>query len=253
MKVAVSVITMSVQEYSRSRMYTFGIIILFSVQFFCNLATQQEVKCSGHICIPTNYENFNPPFHKEILNISVNFQGIWIRKVDDIEHTISLSLDIWMTWEEPRLELNANLQENKSHAMDKSFLNLLWLPDIFIYDAKKVVKNRVVGDFESLSYQPILKLHFLRYTVSLNVEIVCHHLKFDDYPFDTHECTFEMGSYTYPKEELIFTQMIEGNYINKKGFVCSDFLIDVEKMPKERNESKSGYSITGFKMTTKKY
>ena len=227
-------------------MYTFGIIIIFSVQFFCNLALQ-EVKCSGHVCIPPNYEKLNRPFHKEILPVSINFSKIWIQEVDDLEHTISLSLQIWMTWEEPRLEVvNETLQENKSYAIDKSFLNLLWIPDIYIYDAKKVDKNGMVGDLESLAYEPKLKMHFLTYLVTLNVEVVCHHLYFDDYPFDSHVCLFEVGSHTYPKEELIVTELI---YYKPKGFLCSDYMIDLDNFPIEKNESKFGFSKTGFQMT----
>ena len=168
-------------------------------------------------------------------------------------------MDIWITWEEPRLEINETLQDKKYYSMDKSFLKLLWIPDIYVYDAKKLVKNGVVGDLESLYYRQrpfeyhshtISKLHFLTYCVTLNVEIVCHELHFNDYPFDSHECFFEMGSYTYPKEELIFTVLIEGNYIyyNQKDFLCSDFLMNLEKFPTERNESTFGYSITGFQM-----
>ena len=65
---------LSVQKYSQPRMYTFGIIIIFSVQFFCNLALQEE-KCSGHLGIPPNYESFNRPSHKELLIVSVNFSN----------------------------------------------------------------------------------------------------------------------------------------------------------------------------------
>ena len=77
-------------------------VFLLSVQFYCYLA-EQKLKCSGHICIPPNYEKVNLPLPNEILNVSVNFNDIWIQKVDDLEHTVSLSLDIWITWEEPRL------------------------------------------------------------------------------------------------------------------------------------------------------
>ena len=227
-------------------------IIIFSVQIFCNQAAKNEVKCSGHICIPLNYEKLNPPFPEEILNVSVNFQNIWIQKVDDIEGTISLSLEIWITWEEPRLEVNATLENQKFYWMDKSFLHLLWIPDIYIYDAKKVDKNGVLNDLESLSYRQSPfdhHGHFLTYCVTLNIETVCHYLNFVPYPFDSHECFLEMGSYTYPKEELVFTELLEGNdsYYNHKGFLCSDFLIDLEKLPKDRNE-KSGYSKTGIQM-----
>ena len=58
-------------------MYAFGIGI-FSLQFFCNLAAQQELKCSGYICIPPNYENLNPPFSDKVINVSTNFKALWI-------------------------------------------------------------------------------------------------------------------------------------------------------------------------------
>ena len=231
-------------------------VFLLSVQFYCYLA-EQKLKCSGHICIPPNYEKVNLPLPNEILNVSVNFNDIWIQKVDDLEHTVSLSLDIWITWEEPRLEINVTMQEKKFYAIDKSFLNLLWIPDIFIYDAKKLVKNGIVGDLESLSYRrrpfnglPTSKLHFLTYIVTLNVEIVCHEVNFDDYPFDSHACFFEMASYTYPKEKLIFTVFIEGSFVyyNQKDFLCSDFLVDLEKFPIQRNQSEFGFSLTGFQI-----
>ena len=228
-------------------MFSFGIIIVFSVQF---LQAQSEMKCSGHICIPQNYENFNPPFPNKMMNVSVNFKALWIQKVDDIEETISLSLDITIIWEEPRLEVNTSLEENKIYSMDISFLKLLWIPDIFVYDAKKLVKNGVVGDLENLKYQQIFKSHFLRYTVTVKVEIVCYHLHFEDYPFDSHDCHFEMGSFSHPKEELIFTELVIKNhsiYLNQKGFQRSDFLIKLEKLPIEKTEL-NGYSIAGFKI-----
>ena len=98
-------------------MYAFGIGI-FSLQFFCNLAAQRELKCSGYICIPPNYESLNPPFSDKIINVSTNFKALWIQKVDDIEETIRLFVDIVITWEEPRLEVNATLQENKLYSLD---------------------------------------------------------------------------------------------------------------------------------------
>ena len=224
-------------------------VFLLSVQFYCYLA-EQKLKCSGHICIPPDYEKVNLPLPNEILNVSVNFNDIWIQKVDDLEHTVSLSLDIWITWEEPRLEINATMQEKKFYAIDKSFLNLLWIPDIFIYDAKKVVKKGMVGEIESLAYKAILKKHYLTYSVTLNAVVFCHRLNFDDYPFDTHECLFEIGSHTYPKEDLIVTALIKGNdlYDQHKGFLCSDYLIDLNQFPIEKNESIFGYSKTGFQI-----
>ena len=233
-------------------MYAFGIGI-FSLQFFCNLAAQGELKCSGYICIPPNYESLNPPFSDKIINVSTNFKALWIQKVDDIEETIRLFVDIVITWEEPRLEVNATLQENKLYSLDISFLKLLWMPDIFIYDAKKLAINGIDGDLENLKYLSTSKSHFLKYTVTVNVEIVCYRFHFDDYPFDSHDCRLEMGSYSHPKEELIFTELVKKTsiYSNNNSLFRSNFFINFEKMPTEFNE-KLNYSITGFKINLKR-
>ena len=95
--------------------------------------------------------------------------------------------------------------------------------------------------------------HFLTYYVTLNIETVCHHLNFDPYPFDSHECFLEMGSYTYNEDELVFTEVLEGNDIyNRKGFLTSDFLIDLEKLPIERTVSNYSYSKAGIQMNLRR-
>ena len=128
--------------------------------------------------------------------------------------------------------------------MEKSFLDLLWIPDVYIYDAKKVVKNHITSGFESLRYYQLGNI--TEYCVTLNIDIFCHAMDFDNYPFDYHTCYFEIGSYTYPKETLDFNETKIYN-INST-FSSSEYLIEIEKLPTNRTVSGYGFSKSGFQM-----
>ena len=230
-------------------MKLYKIIVLF-IHLSCNHAAHtinkpKAQQCSGHICISPEYMKAAPPFLNETNWMNVFFDGIRIQKVDDIDRTISLSLEIYVHWKDPNLEVqNATWNKNDFFSLEKSFLDLLWIPDIYIYDAKKVLKNHVSSDFESLIYRPWTQM--LIYSVALNLEILCHQMVFETYPFDSHVCYFEMGSYTYPKEQINFKKPPSKELTT--SFSSSNFLIELGKLPKSRNVSHWGYSKTGFEM-----
>ena len=121
---------------------------------------------------------------------------------------------------------------------------MLWIPDIYIYDAKKVVKNHITSGFESLKYYSLENI--TQYCVTLNIDIFCHAMDFDNYPFDSHTCYFEIGSYTYPKVTLDFNETKIYN-INST-FSSSEYLIEIEQLPKNRTVSEYFYSKSGFQM-----
>ena len=235
------------------------LIILF-IQFHCGKAHADKFKkhCSNNVCIPPDYETANPPFlNKTNWMEEIVFSKIKILKVDDIEQMISLTLEIYLSWKEPRLEVNLTSKKSEYDyfSLEKSFQNKLWIPDIYIYDAKSVRKNHITSSYESLMYTPSWALGFgpnwlqtLTYCVMLNVEIFCHHMRFESYPFDSHTCYFEMSSYTYSREIFDFKKI----GIRQFNISVSDFFIEVEKLHKEKYFSKRNYSKTGLKMTLRR-
>ena len=86
--------------------------------------------------------------------------------MDNIDETIILFFEISITWEEPPLEVRGNFQENNFYSVDVSFLKLLWIPDIFIHDAKRLVKTCIDSDLENLKYISTSNSHFLKYTLT---------------------------------------------------------------------------------------
>ena len=230
-------------------MKAFKVIICLLIQFYCTqaLVYKSEAQCSGQVCIPMDYEKVDPPFLNGFKNwMDIELDKIQIQKVDDIEKTISLSVEIYLLWKEPRLNIKSSLHKNHSNdfSLEKSFLNLLWIPDIYIYDAKKVVKNHITSGFESLKYYSLENI--TQYCVTLNIDIFCHAMDFDNYPFDSHTCYFEIGSYTYPKVTLDFNETKIYN-INST-FSSSEYLIEIEQLPKNRTVSEYFYSKSGFQM-----
>ena len=116
-------------------MKAFKIIISLLVQFYCTQASvnKSEAQCSGQVCIPVDYEKVDPPFLNGLNWMNIEFDNIQIQKVDDIEKTISLSLEIYLSWKEPRLNIKSSLYKNHPNAfsLEKSFQDLLWIPDVY--------------------------------------------------------------------------------------------------------------------------
>ena len=229
-------------------------LIILNIQLHYAHADKFKKQCSNNVCIPPDYEKVNPPFLNETNWMEeIVLNKINILKVDDIEQMISLTLEIYLTWKEPRLEVNTTFKKSEwdYFSLEKSFQNKLWIPDLYIYDANSVRKNYITSSYESLLYTPSWSYYWpdffqtLTYSVMLNVEIFCHNMSFESYPFDSHTCYFEMSSYTYSRERFDFKKI----KIRQLNTSVSDFFIKVEKLPKGKYFSKRNYSKTGFKMT----
>ena len=229
-------------------------LIILNIQLHYAHADKFKKQCSNNVCIPPDYEKANPPFLNETNWMEeIVLSKINILKVDDIEQMISLTLEIYLTWKEPRLEVNMPFKKSGDDyfSLEKYFQNRLWIPDLYIYDAKSVGKNYITSSYETLLYTPSWSnwgpnwLQTLTYCVMLNVEIFCHNMSFESYPFDSHTCYFEMSSYTYSREMFDFKKIHVGKY----NISVSDFFIKVEKLSKEKYFNKRNYSKTGFKMT----
>ena len=95
-------------------MKAFKAIICLLVQFYCTqaLVNKSEAQCSGQVCIPMDYEKVDPPILNDLNWMNIEMDKIQIQKVDDIEKTISLSVEIYLLWKEPRLNIKSSLNKN---------------------------------------------------------------------------------------------------------------------------------------------
>ena len=56
-------------------------------------------------------------------------------KVSDFDSTIKLSLELSLEWKDSRIIISEkNLDNSKILTLNKNLLDLLWIPEIYIYD-----------------------------------------------------------------------------------------------------------------------
>ena len=95
--------------------------------------------------------------------------------------------------------------------MHQPFLKLLWIPDIFIDDVKKIKKYRLNNDYEGIIYWG--DKHLVYYAI-IEVVMYCP-MVFEDYPLDSQICHFMLQSYHYRVPTLIFRHYAQITYCPK--------------------------------------
>ena len=58
--------------------------------------------------------------------------------VNDKEFSVTLSMYFSVRWDEPRFETNNTVKEDQWTPIDLQFMNQLWVPNIFIYDLRRL-------------------------------------------------------------------------------------------------------------------
>ena len=61
-----------------------------------------------------------------------------IMAVNDKEFSVTLSMYFSVRWDEPRFETNNTVKEDQWTPIDLQFMNQLWVPNIFIYDLRRL-------------------------------------------------------------------------------------------------------------------
>ena len=100
-----------------------------------------------------------------------------------------MSFKYGLIWIEPRLlitttyELSNNPDQlSEIIPLQKSFINLLWIPDTYFHNLKNIKRHSVIQDSEALFLTGINKKSALLYSLELEVEINCPLMSFENYP-----------------------------------------------------------------------
>ena len=121
------------------------IFVIILIQFYECIALEH---CTRDICIPSYYDKLVPPILNDTNVINVWFNDIKILKIDDYDCAITLKIELGLYWIEPRLKAPSSVPY--MIPLDQSFLNLLWIPDIYIDDVKKITKHHLNSDYEAI-------------------------------------------------------------------------------------------------------
>ena len=135
-----------------------------------------------------------------------DFRILEVQEVNDDKQTLTLSMYMQVRWFEPRLEINESSlewNETKFGPPDEvntspKMLNYLLLPDVEIFGLQKFATKKILTH---LSGMKIGKEKKITYGLRVDVTISCL-MNFHDYPLDSHDCPFDVGSYNYYEDTV---------------------------------------------------
>ena len=116
------------------------------------LATNSSICFDEVLCIPSNYSKSVRPYLNHPNNILVQLNKLKVIKVSDFDSTIRLSLELLLQWKDSRIIISEeeNLEESKILILHKDLLDLLWIPEIYIYDLHNIKKHSLIQASENL-------------------------------------------------------------------------------------------------------
>ena len=128
----------------------YAIILSFTSEN--TLATNSSICFDKVLCIPSNYSKSVRPYLNQPNNILVQLNKLKVIKVIDFESTIRLSLELLLQWKDSRIIISEdeNLEESKILILNKDLLDLLWIPEIYIYDLHNIKKHSLIQASENL-------------------------------------------------------------------------------------------------------
>ena len=211
----------------------------FRDEFTCNsgLCIPQADRCNGNkecedgsdedesctlVIIPYSYKKNKPPTLEETINgtkVITNLKVVSIDKIDSINMHVGLTIDLGMTWYDPRLQFR-NIHPGQSHLLNQETIQELWLPfQNLVFEnaiigkvlsskhsqfqvSLKATNDSSISVIESMSpYRTLEDVWFegqdhpLQATKRLKVEYFCNFYLLQ-FPFDTNICklTLKMKS-----------------------------------------------------------
>jgi len=244
-------------------MLVLALFLLFisSILQICMCLSADELVCSDgentHLCLPQDYNKFDLPYASKPNMIDIGIDITDVLRINDKEYGVEFSSYFNVMWSEPRLHIPdrylKEINEERKETMipvNLELVNLLWLPNIFIYNLKTFKVVEVLSKHAGLW---ITKDNEIMYSQATHINFICP-MRFDAFPLDTQICKFQVGSYSYDMTKMYFNQThkVQG-YVKTTHSVVLDYAVVVERLEPSDLVLDYGelgnFSVAGFKMT----
>merc|ERR1712179_149012 len=210
------------------------------------------------LCLPENYEKNELPFPEKpnLVGISIDIDDVL--RINDDTKTITFSTYFNVEWNERRLSLQPDFGaslRNPERPTDPVMVPMsfeitkdLWIPNILIYNLKtyKIINslNRIEGLWIVTDKNVLL-------SQATHITFFCP-MRFNMFPFDTHSCKFQVGSYSYDSSKMLFKTMSFGYSTKDNNSIALDYDIQIVPLKPENSILDYGafgnFSLAGFEM-----
>ena len=154
--------------------------------------------CYNSICIPQNYSKSAKPL--PFVNVSMTFEEIQVLGIDDSKSIIELYLYMEYTWQEPRI-MDSTKVSAEYITLGKELLDLLWSPDFYFEGQQKIESQFHIRGGANTESIWLGKDNFVSLDLGLRTFVFCK-MRFETYPFDSHDCYLTIGSWSHTEETL---------------------------------------------------
>ena len=204
-------------------------------------------------CVPMTYNRIHEPW-RDIPWTNSTFPWVYefglevdeIQKINDEAQTITLSMYMTMVWKEPRLQINESSPDWGDEKLgDDGYINTmpqilddLWQPDLYIFQLRKFTIRKAISKLSGLYIQKQKKI---QYGAIIDITIGCS-MSFDNYPLDTHECSFKVGSYNYFKHTVTCNSTYSYDKSHQRSL---HYFVELEDLA-DKVDGDSDYANCGF-------
>ena len=228
---------------------------------------QKHLACKeGHpsaFCIPQTYNrDIGPWEYRHLTNMSLPWlftMEIYmydVQEIDDEKLTITFEVNFKIKWMEPRSQTNVSSDtwRNGSIMIDREEHYLiplenmadLWIPAFELHHLELYQPQKVLKETANLR---INATKFIRYIAKVKIVLNCQMI-FDSFPFDSHTCRHQVGSYNYPKEIWDCTSSVHLDASQQRNLQYHIEISDLPRSERMIDEALSGntWATCGFKI-----
>lgn len=227
-----------------------------------SLGVSENIVCGSsiptYVCLPRNYSSMDIPLTDEPNHIGIEIHISDVLKINDRDFSITFSLYFNVQWREPRLQIDPSFFQNRSseedqlQPVDLNLINDLWVPNVFIYNLKTF---KVIDVLSKLAGLWVNSKNEIMYSQASQITFICPMI-FNYFPLDTQVCKFQVGSYSYNMEKMIFAVSQLG-YAHTSRSIVLDYDITINNLRKEDQifigGSLGNYSLAGFEMILRRH
>lgn len=205
------------------------------------------------ICLAEDYVKFELPPNQPI-TVSIGIDIKDIPNVSDKDFSITLNAYFIVKWFDSGLIVNdvtrntSGLLEPVSDltALNLAILETLWLPDVEIRNLKSFRTHLILSKLEGFWVD---SEHNLMHALASRITFICL-MSFNSFPMDVQVCVFQVGSFNYATNKLIFRD----EFIPVKEEAIRsilDYDINIYPLnPEDKSYSalNMNYSVAGFQL-----
>ena len=204
------------------------ILIFWADTVFANNANPAEL-CSSSACIlKDTYNKMDLPPTVEERPVEVNFtlQLMDIFSIDHEAYTLHLNIVFRYKWIDNRITLGKGIE-----AVDKNFLNHLWMPHIYVYDSRYDPTSS--SDNSGATIENCDNNTCINFVAEIQIDFTCW-MDYSKFPFNTNICIFEVTPFSSYDDKVVLNTKSSSppdEYLDKRKI--RHYAIDLEYLEGE--------------------